>query len=464
MKFIEYIEKRFSNKIEEEMKSYLAGLAPIYAILDGGCDLISFEISEIRYKRCFSFQKGWDTQKIEADIKVGADITCTTNRWGKEVKEKIRDMDFILFCEGDFGLDLDDFAVQDISPYTRDVENYERKRKGRLDDYLVPVIKAADYENCARAILLDFMPESVKSPKAVDGEVLVRRMGLNVLERSISRDGSVFGRLYLCDAEDDLYDASTNKTKRERIPANTVVLDRKLADCFSSFSYNGIFAHEAVHAKLHKIAHSFRQLSEGSSAPFQKTILPVNEKEADFIEIQANALVPYILIPQRWAEKKYRRFWSESFAYINDEITRTEKTVQKFARFYKVPLSLAKKRLKAYGYPVDGIEAVADGHHIRAYIYAQNALKTDETFLLDTKNFRDVFFTQSIEGMISRGEFVFLENHLCLNDLKFICKNERGGLALTDYALTHMDECCVRFKREYIGKKDVRIFAIWDGG
>jgi DNA-binding Xre family transcriptional regulator len=51
--------------------------------------------------------------------------------------------------------------------------------------------------------------------------------------------------------------------------------------------------------------------------------------------------------------------------------------------------------------------------------------------------------------LIDSGLFAFVDGHLCFNNEEYITHDQIGNAALTQYALAHMDECCVAFTRGY---------------
>lgn len=48
------------------------------------------------------------------------------------------------------------------------------------------------------------------------------------------------------------------------------------------------------------------------------------------------------------------------------------------------------------------------------------------------------------------NQYVFVENHLCINHPEYVEKDRNGDLILSNYALANMDECCVKFKYKTI--------------
>ena len=78
--------------------------------------------------------------------------------------------------------------------------------------------------------------------------------------------------------------------------------------------------------------------------------------------------------------------------------------------------------------------------------FKDGVLAPNETFTASAKDIYNRLFTiGNVAGLIYQGDFVFVENHLCINSSKFIEKDE-GEDHLTEYARYHMEECCLKFK------------------
>ena len=63
--------------------------------------------------------------------------------------------------------------------------------------------------------------------------------------------------------------------------------------------------------------------------------------------------------------------------------------------------------------------------------------------------FKAYCFDREFKKLIDSGQFVFTDRHLVLNNEKYIARNQAGNATLSEYALTHMDECCVVFSKGY---------------
>lgn len=84
---------------------------------------------------------------------------------------------------------------------------------------------------------------------------------------------------------------------------------------------------------------------------------------------------------------------------------------------------------------------------IRPYFYMKGALAHDETYTVSRKDiYSKIFAGGGTSLFVAQGDFAFVENHLCVDSPKYIETNAKGEKQLTDYARTHMDERCIKFK------------------
>lgn len=50
--------------------------------------------------------------------------------------------------------------------------------------------------------------------------------------------------------------------------------------------------------------------------------------------------------------------------------------------------------------------------------------------------------------MISTHQFIYADGHVCVNMPSFVSQTPKG-VCLTAWALSHLDECCLKFKKHY---------------
>ena len=108
---------------------------------------------------------------------------------------------FMFSCMGDLNKKLKDFNIISLSEYKS-----KNSYAAPMTDSLIPYIKNDEYEKYASTILKKLYPEALQNTIKIDPEELVKRIGLNVLIRSISADGTVFGQLFFRGSEAELYE------------------------------------------------------------------------------------------------------------------------------------------------------------------------------------------------------------------------------------------------------------------
>lgn len=107
---------------------------------------------------------------------------------------------------------LEDFSITNVVPYLKGKRHSARA----LKDTFVPDIKKENLDNVAEQILKKYYPEALKQPMAIDTDILLKRIGLSKIERRISKDASVFGRIYFEDAESAFYNDEVDFLTKKR--------------------------------------------------------------------------------------------------------------------------------------------------------------------------------------------------------------------------------------------------------
>lgn len=120
--------------------------------------------------------------------------------------------------------------------------------------------------------------------------------------------------------------------------------------------------------------------------------------------------------------------------------------VKETAAVYGVSQNTVKYRLASLGCDnMDGVHNYVDGRFIPAYSYAKGSLKKGQTFTIEFKQLLQLCRSnRDFQEKFASGSFVYAEGHICRNDKKYT-----DGVSLTDYARSHMHECCLVFTKKY---------------
>jgi len=172
-----------------------------------------------------------------------------------------------------------------------------------------------------------------------------------------------------------------------------------------------------------------------------------------WMEWQANALTPRILLPACTTRKKLNeilfRLHIENPEHSESDIM--EEAIRELADFFAVSKFAAKLRAIELGFTqAQGVWNYVNGKYLPSFSFKTTALKKDESYIIDTRNAcYEANFDEGAKAALSNGDFLYVDNMYCINDQKYVTETEDGGCTLTDYARQHVDECCLKFKQKF---------------
>lgn len=456
--FLEYLgTDRFYDKIHRSVFSWCLSNKELLLNKINGYDvkrITNVEEIELDYKNVWIDSK--EGTRIDFDIA----IEITVEVEGVVGKHNDRDsytsrLWVNVYCTGSLDKKLNDFRIIGVEEF------YKSRPTKPLSGDFVPLMKKSEYDDYANEILekyyFKFHPEAKINHVAIDIEELAKNMGLNIITTSISKDRNIFGQIFFSDVEVELYNEDKLKYEKIKISKNTILVDNKATYLRSFGSRNMTIAHECVHAYYHRKTFLFVQMFSKDLHYIECQIdgTMKNSKSntsAEWMEIQANALAPCLLMPKE-SFVLYAKKLFDDYSHIGGVGTYTiNEIVDKLARAYQVTIYAARKRLIDLGFELAvGAYNWVDGHYIRPYTFKKGSLGSNETFTVSYKDvYKKVLTSQKISTAVLMNQYVFVENHLCVNSDDYIEKNHNGELILSDYALSNMDECCVKFKYKTI--------------
>lgn len=187
--FKDYVADRFYNEMFATLQSYISDNYDdldlrLYRVRKIG----GIELSDVEVK--FVSVNDLTDMKIEFDVAVEAELEVRESDYHYDESENCRQW-FMLECSGDLDCNLDDFKISSVTEYSS-----KNKQPKPMSDSLVPIIYKEQLESVATDFLRRHYPEALKTPMAVEPQVLADKMGLTVEMREITKDFSVFGQIY----------------------------------------------------------------------------------------------------------------------------------------------------------------------------------------------------------------------------------------------------------------------------
>lgn len=357
-------------------------------------------------------------------------------------------------CEGDLLIHVSDWEIIEEG-----VEQYFKKNLpgSCLSDSLVPYISSCQLEKIATEFLKEYYPSALSETKNgipihVDPTVLAKNLGLTI-ERKVIKDDSVFGQIYFEDAETDVFDLLEKGTTF--IKAKTIVVNPHRFFLSNYGSENNTIIHECVHWVKHRKAFLLEKLFDSKvsritceavdKAERQKT-----QKELQIMEWQANQLAPRIQMPIKPFRKRARNYIAtlQLLNHAKYEFEVMEEVIDSLAQEFKVSRQSAKIRLVQLGFhQAIGTYTYIDGHYVRPHCFKYGFIGPSQTFSISAQKAAYERITNSeLFRLTENGDYLFVENHFVYNAPLYVKNSGKGGqLELTDYALDHMDECCLVF-------------------
>lgn len=463
--FLSYLEENHYDEISDRLKGYIIKYRE-YLLVDK-YDLIAAEnidIEDLGFIQVYIDAK--DDDRIEFDIQCNPEISYTEVRGKYRTREaaSTNDLWFTISCKGKVAKTLEGFYIACVDEYNKS------KPHKPLSGNLVPIIYATDYENYAEEILNKFYPEALIDDSPINPEVLANRMGFTVIRRRIAQNKNVFGQVYFHKCRVNLFNEKLNDYEEVAIDANTIIVDSSTNSSYSYGCENITIAHECVHGYLHRKAFNFAKLYNKNlhgliSCTTSGEIRHIDsDDESSYMESQANGIAACLLLPN---EKLKRMFDRQVLAFTNigdSRLDADDVAIQELSGRLNVTIYAVKKRLIDIGYEeVIGVHNYVDGKFLRPYEFKHGSLKRNETFTITTADLLKLIHTNS-SGLIAKiitGQYVFVENHLCINDSFYVEYDRKGNLILSEYARFHMDECCMKFtcKSQIIKSSDVLMYC-----
>lgn len=358
-------------------------------------------------------------------------------------------------CRGDLSKALDDWKITNIEPFDKKDAPFNS-----LSDALVPYIKHDGLETAATLFLKEFYPEALEITKRgnppvwVDPEVLADRLGLKIISQRIREDASVFGQLYFVDTDAEMFDENARENKLVRIEGQTIVVDPMNFLLRSLGSYNNTIIHECVHWVKHRKVFELEKLFNEDASCISCEVIggakaSVTKQATEMMEWQANQLAPRIQMPASPFRAKANEYITKFMKETNarHEVDVMEMVIAQLETAFGVSKQAAKIRLVELGFEsAIGTYTFLDNHYVKPHAFRRGTLKVNQTFSISAQDAGiERFVNHELRELTKYGDYLFIDNHFVYNAPLYVDREENGQLIMTEYARTHMDECCLVF-------------------
>ena len=406
-------------------------------------------LHQIYFQRLLPYDAPDDT--VRFDVVVSAEIEIYEHSHSQAKDGEVTKW-FRVSCEAELNRGLHNFRIKAVDEYN----HHENDPRGILTDSLVPYIRDDQLERIAEDILKQYYPEALQTPAPVDVWRLAENIGLTIIQARLSKSETIFGAMIFNDCKVDFYDADMRRFDTMEVNRKTILVDPDVYFLRTLGSWNNTVAHECVHWVKHRKVFELEYLYNESVRMIR---CQVAEKETDdksrsateWMEWHANALAPRILMPYKSFKQKaaalitqYKREFGTS-----DTADIISMVIEDLHDFFGVSIQAAKIRMIDIGYTeAIGIFEYVDDRYIPAHSFESGAIGKGQTYTVPSiDSLVQYAFNIDLRRILDTGNFVFVDSHFCINDPRYITQNEFGILRMTEYAVRHMDECCLVFDR-----------------
>ncbi len=445
----EYLDNHYMEEILQEIKAAMA-LGQVEE-LDTDCRAgeIIVDPKETRLARVEAWRV--DRTNLIADCKLR--LKFGVSKDGKIPRYVIRYIAFTADITLDGGIKVHQ-GLKDIGIHplpTRDMP--------KLSNYLVPVLSYDEMEIMTQDMLRRYLGEKNALKDRENGaDQLAAAMGLRVVSASLYKDHHTKAILYLKDGTASIVPCGVTgpvsdqmDAEEVRVPARTILLNE---NCSHQGNTDRTIYHECGHYDWHSMFYELQELhasdlrlleykdADESSAPAQKDISWI-ERQASFVSIAA-------MLPRPVFMPMVNRYWKEVIntrANLGEKIA---KIICKIAEDRRIPKSLIRTRMISLGSAgAKGALNYVDEKYIPDFEFDTESLGPSETFVISRADFTALYEKdQDFRMLFTTHGFVYADGHVCCRQPEYVRKTQKGYV-LTEWALGHVNECCLKFKKTY---------------
>ena len=162
------------------------------------------------------------------------------------------------------------------------------------------------------------------------------------------------------------------------------------------------------------------------------------------MELHASKLPAYILMEETRTYNAIEELYDDSG--WDRSPANVMSIVEKLAAKFGVSKAMAKYRMIEVGFPeAEGVYCFENDKRIPDYGCSGNwkegttySISFGESSLLLDRS-------PKFRSALQSGRYTYIEGHYCLKSSKYVGRDFNGKRRLTDYARSHIDECCIAF-------------------
>lgn len=342
--------------------------------------------------------------------------------------------------------------------YMGSIDEMEDENLPMLSSYLVPIFSNRQMDDEAEAIWGKYLPEALQHPEKRSALALAKKMGLSIEYHPIYRHKETSSILFFEQGELTVWDEHAEDAEKKEpvnvtIPANTIVINTNvIQERYSGFQ----IYHECIHFEEHYLFYRLQKMgnNDPQTIKTEKVRASKDQRINDpvyWMEKQANRGAYGLLMPVTYMRDWIRSEMDKATQCFHSGY-RYQVVGEEIAEQLKLPWFRVRARLIQLGHiAARGALNCADHHRIEPFAFDFNAWQQDQqTFVIDKEGTWKLYEKNAeFREMIDSGQYTYADGHIVRNDPAFF-KEGVHGPRLSAWANSHVDQCCVRFVRQYV--------------
>lgn len=351
-------------------------------------------------------------------------------------------------------MDMDDSPNVEFSDFS--LRRHLKNDSGvKLDEYLIPVYKWDDIEEESENIIYHTISEGLSDAKWLQPGLFAERLGLNIVYLPLYKRPRTASILFFGPGE--VLTAADSEEKLEPIPVkvngNTIVLNTRKP----GQERDAIF-HECFHYVEHRLFFQLQQL-HNTDISYMAKWKPVELKKderspIEWIEWQAHIGSQCLQMPKRLLRKRISDELSDMQKLDRHIGFKLQAAGRKLAKEFNVYNYQLRNRMIHVGFPAaKGALNFVEDDYITPFAFELGECHGNQTFVISPKEVADEYVRNEVfRKLIDTGRYIYADGHVCLNEPQYVVR-QGDKLRLTEWANSHVDQCCLRFVRNYIRDK-----------
>ena len=284
---------------------------------------------------------------------------------------------------------------------------------------------------------------------------LAKRMGLTIRYEAVDKDDGVGSILFFKEGRllvKERNAPAKEKPKEVTIPAKTIVINTNIIK--KEYSWFDIY-HECYHYETHYAFYVLQQMGCNDLREMDDLVIEVDEEEKVsnpiyWIETQANRGAYALKMPVT----EMRELTRQELAKVQNPKHRGDlyqQAGESIARILHKPHFRIRARLIQLGHiHARGALNYVDGTPIEPFDFDDEAWKEDNcTFVIDRYHSGKIYAkNKDYQALLDTGKFVYADGHIVRNAPEYVTWDKERHI-LTPWAYRNIDQCCLRFMKEY---------------